>query len=272
MARRARRYSGENKLNYKKIFAVIVLFIVIIMFITGIKKLITTGINSTGKISTINYFPVYSQGKWGIIDSNGEIIIKPQYDEMPIVPNNMQKVFICTYDVNYEDGTYKTKIVNEKNEDIITGYDNIRFIDNFNKSGELEIATNTIIVEKNGQSGLMDLQGNILLQTEYDSISVLEGIDNSLIITQDGKVGLCDYEGNIIINTKYKEIKGIDNDYKNGYITVNDANLYGIIDFNKTVIFDNKYLDIKPIHASNKYAVKIDEKFADDILSTKGVL
>lgn len=256
-----RRYNEENKLNYKKIFAVIVLIIVIIMFIVGIKKLITTGINSTGKISTISYFPVYSQGKWGVINSNGDTIIEPQYDEMPVVPNNSQTVFICTYDVNYEDGTYKVKVVNEKNEDIIVGYDTIKFIDNINENLELNYANNALIVGKNGKYGLTDLTGKEILELSYDNIEPLKGIDNSLLLTKEGKVGLCDYKGNVIINTEYKEIKGIGNDYKNGYITVNDANLYGIIDFNKTVIFDNQYLDIKPVYSSSKYVVKIDEGY-----------
>lgn len=256
-----RRYSQENKLNYKKIFAVIVLFIVIIMFIVGIKKLITTGISSTGKISTINYFPVYSQGKWGVINSNGEIVIQPQYDEMPVVPNDSQTVFICTYDVNYEDGTYKSKAVNEKNEEIMVGYDTIRFIDSINKNSQIEYAKNTLIVEKNGKFGLTDLTGKEILEVSYDSIEPLHGVQNSLIITKDGNCGLSDYEGNVIINPEYKEIKAIGTDYKNGYITVNNANLYGIMDFNKTVIFDNKYLDIKPVYSSNKYAVKIDEGY-----------
>lgn len=261
MARRARRYSGENKLNYKKIFAVIILFFVIIMFIVGIKKLVTIETGSTGKISTISYFPVYTDGKWGIINSNGDIIIEPQYEEMPIIPNDLKTIFICTYDVNYENGTYKTKVINEKNESIITGYDNIYFIDIVNKNSELNVANNTLIVEKDGKFGLVDLSGKNLLDVDYDKIEILEGIDNSLIITKGEYVGLCDYQGNIIINVVYKEIKGIENDYKNGYITVNDANLYGMVDFNKTVIFDNQYLDIKPIHASNKYVVKIDEGY-----------
>ena len=261
MAGRARRYSGENKLNYKKIFAVIVLFVVIIMFVIGIKKLITTSTSSTGRITTINYFPVYSDGKWGIISSNGEIIIQPQYEEMPVIPNNLQTIFICTYDVDYDKGTYKTKVVNEKNEDIITGYDSIRFIDTINKESELNFATNTLIVEKDEKYGLIDLSGKQLLETSYDSIEILSEVENSLLITKDGKVGLCDYKGNVIIDTKYKQIKSIGKDYKNGYITVNDANLYGIIDFNKSVIFDNQYLDIKQIYSSNKYAVKIDENY-----------
>ena len=261
MARRAKRYDDEKKLNYKKVFAVLVLFIVIIMFIVGIRKLFTTGITSTGNITAVSYFPVYSNGKWGIINSNGDTIIQPQYEEMPVVPNNSQAVFICTYDVDYENGTYKTKVINEKNDSIITGYDNVKFIDYTDENGKLCFIENVLIVEKDGKFGLVDLKNKNLLNVEYDEISILNGVDNSLIIKKDDSVGLCDYAGNIIINTEYKEIKAIGNNYKNGYITVNNDGLYGIIDFNKSVIFENKYLDIKTIYSSNKYAVKIDQGY-----------
>ncbi len=261
MAGRAKRYNDENKLNYKKIFAVIVLFIVIIMFVVGIKKLVTNGISSNGKIAVTSYFSVYSDGKWGVINSNGEVVIEPQYDEMPIIPNSSQTIFICTYDVDYNEGTYKTKVVNEKNNTIISGYDNIQFIDNVDSNGEIYYADNALIVEKDGKFGLIDLKGNELLNIDYDEISVLNGVDNSLIIKKDDKVGLCDYDGNIIINVEYKEILAIGNDYKNGYIVIDNSGLYGIIAFNKTVIFENIYLDIKPIYSSDKYVVKIDEGY-----------
>lgn len=261
MAKRARRYDDEKKLNYKKVFAVLVLFIVVIMFIVGIKKLFTTGMTSTGKITAVNYFPLYSNGKWGVISSNGKTVIEPQYEEMPIVPNNSQAVFICTYDVDYNSGTYKTKVVNEKNSEIITGYDNVKFIDYIDKNGNLLYLDNLLIVEKGGKFGLIDLKNKEILSTDYDEISILDGVDNSLLIKKDDSVGLCDYEGNVIINVEYKEIKAIGNNYKNGYITVNKDGLYGIVDFNKSVIFENKYADIKPIYSSNKYAVKIDKGY-----------
>lgn len=260
MARRAKRYD-DRKLNYKKIFAVIVLFVVIIMSVVGIKRLLTTGMTSTGKITATNYFPVYSNEKWGIIDSKGNIVIEPQYAEMPIIPNNSQAVFICTYDVNYETGTYKTKAVNEKNKDIITEYDNVNFIDYINEEGKISYVQNVLVAEKDGKFGLVDLKGKKILELEYDEISVLDGVDSSLIIKKDDNIGLCDYEGNIIIGTEYKQIKPIGNTYKNGYITVNKDGLYGVIDFNKVVILQNKYLDIKPIYSSGKYAVKIDEGY-----------
>ena len=261
MARRGRRYDDGKKLNYKKVFAVLVLFIVIIMFVVGIKKLFTTGMTSTGKITAVSYFPVYSNGKWGIINSNGDTIIEPQYEEMPVVPNNSQAVFICTYDVDYENGTYKTKVVNEKNNSIITGYDNIKFIDYIGENEKLLFVEDILIVEKDGKFGLVNFKNKNLLNIEYDEISILNDVDNSLIIRKGDNIGLCDYSGNIIINPEYREIKAIGNNYKNGYITVNHNGLYGIIDFNKSVIFENKYLDIKPAYSSNKYAVKIDEGY-----------
>lgn len=256
MARRARRYENERKLNYKKVFAVIVLFIVIIMFVVGIKKLFTTGMTSSGKITAVSYFPAYSNGKWGVINSNGDTIIEPQYEEMPIIPNNSQAVFICNYDINYGTGEYKTKVINEKNDNIITGYDEVKFIDYINEDGKISFVDNLLIVKKDGKCGLVDLKNKKILDVNYDEISILKGVKNSLLIKKGDSVGLCDYEGNIIINTDYKGIKAIGENYKNGYIVVNKEGLYGIIDFNKTVILENKYLDIKPIYSSNKYAVK----------------
>ena len=38
---RGKRYDGEQKLNWKKVFAVVIAIAVIIMFVVGIKKLMT---------------------------------------------------------------------------------------------------------------------------------------------------------------------------------------------------------------------------------------
>lgn len=259
MASKGKRFNDESNLNYNKIFAVIIFIAVIIMFAFGIKKLISTGINSTGKISTINYFSVYSNGKWGVINSEGETIIEPQYDEMIVIPDNSKPIFICTYNVNYDTGEYNTKVINNKNDTIITGYDNVNFIDYLDEKGNIVYLDKILKVEKNKKYGLVDLSGKEILPIEYDEITLLE--ENSLLLEKDELFGICDYEGNIIIKPEYIEIQGIANDYRNGYITVDKGNLYGIIDFNKSIIFDNKYLDIKSVYSSSKYAVKIDKKY-----------
>ena len=101
---RGRRYE-EPKLNMKKVFAVIIAIIVIIMFIFIIKGILDKD-EEQGKISSETYFASYKDNKWGVINSKGEDVITPTYQEMIIIPNQKRDVFLCTYDVNYETGDY----------------------------------------------------------------------------------------------------------------------------------------------------------------------
>ena len=83
---RGRRYNNEPKLNMKKVVAVILIIVVMIVFIIAIKKLI--GQESTKTIATKSYFSLYSNDKWGVIDSQANIVIEPTYEEMIIIPDN----------------------------------------------------------------------------------------------------------------------------------------------------------------------------------------
>ena len=88
------------------------------MFILAIKKLINSDSSSNNLVST-TYFLINKDNKWGVIDNNSNIIIDPIYDETIVIPNNKKDLFICTYDTNYEEGTYKTKVLNSKNKEIL---------------------------------------------------------------------------------------------------------------------------------------------------------
>ena len=75
MARRARRYEADSKLNVKKIIAVIVFILVVIMFIVGIRFLLTSNTeSSTGKVETVTYYTIYDNGqeKWIVYDEAEE--------------------------------------------------------------------------------------------------------------------------------------------------------------------------------------------------------
>ena len=100
---RGKRYSSEAKLNIKKVIAVILIMVVIVMFMIAIRKLIQSDENNN--ITVIDYFTLYSNGKWGVIDSNANIVIEPTYDEMIIIPDKSKDVFICTENVDYENNT-----------------------------------------------------------------------------------------------------------------------------------------------------------------------
>ena len=125
---RGRRYE-EPKLNMKKVFAVIVAIIVIIMCIVMLKGILSKD-TEQGKIVSKDYFASYQNSKWGVIDSNGDNVIDPSYAEMIIVPNSKNDVFLCTYDVDYDNNTYKTKALNSENKEIFTEYDYVEAISN----------------------------------------------------------------------------------------------------------------------------------------------
>ena len=89
---------------------------VIIMFIITLSKLLKEGEKiPTTTDSISSYFSVYTNNKWGVINSKGEYVIDPAYTEMIVIPDNKSDIFIITYDIDYDKGTYKTKVLNNCN-------------------------------------------------------------------------------------------------------------------------------------------------------------
>lgn len=252
---RGKRYYKEQKLNVKKVIAVILAILVFIMFVVTIKKLISDESESEN-IKSIAYFPVYTNGAWGVIDNTGKIIINPTYEEYIIIPNNKKDVFICTYDVDYDANTYKTKVINSNGSEIISGYELVEPIYNYDKNNNVLFEDNVLLAKKDGKYGMVDYAGNVLLNCEYEKIEALQGIENSFIITKDGKVGLADNKGKVIIKEEYKKIIALGDNYQNGYIVVNNDNKYGVIDFTGNQILENKYKDIKNVYGNEMYVVK----------------
>ena len=143
---RGKRYDKEPKLNMKKVLAVVVAIIVVIMIIFIIKGLFTNN-KTNDKIISQSYFSSFKDNKWGVIDSNGNDVITPSYQEMIVIPNNKIGVFICTYDVNYDTGEYKTKVLNNKNEEIFTQFDKVEAISNKDENNNLWYEENVLLVQ-----------------------------------------------------------------------------------------------------------------------------
>lgn len=125
-----KRYEKEPKLNIKKIIGVIVAIIVIIMIFTSIKKLLSTEENTTKQ----GYFTAYKNNKWGVINSKGEEVIPCEYEEYITIPNENKDVFLITYDVNYNENTYKTKVLNSSGKELFTNYESVVALDNYDEA------------------------------------------------------------------------------------------------------------------------------------------
>lgn len=270
---KGRRYDTEPKLNMKKVFAVIIAIAVIIMFIFIIKGLFSKE-STTGKIVSKSYFTSYKDNKWGVIDSEGNNVIDPSYQEMIVIPNSKTGVFICTYDINYETGEYKTKALNEKNEEIFTQYSKIEAVQNMDTVGNLSYDQNVLKVQKDEKYGLINFSGKEIIPADYEEITAISGIENSFKVKKDEKYGIVDNEGKIIVEPKYADIDVLGKDNKSGFIVKDDTGKYGIIDYSNNEILEIKYDAIEKVYGNDLYVVtengkqKLVNKENSDVLTS----
>lgn len=250
---RGRRYE-EPKLNMKKVFAVIIAIIVVIMFVFIIKGILGKG-QEQGKITSESYFASFKDNKWGVINSTGNTVIDPSYQEMIIVPSNKKDVFLCTYDVNYDTGEYKTKALNSKNEEIFTEYQKIEALQNVDANGNSWYEENVLRVQKDGKYGLIGLDGKVLAECEYEEITPISGIKSALKVKKDNKYGVITDEGKTAVNAEYADVTNLGKDNKSGYIVTNEEGKHGIVDYSNTKILEIKYDKIEKIYGNEMYVV-----------------
>lgn len=254
---KGRRYDSEPKLNLKKVIGVIVALIVIIMVIVSIINIIKNGKKEI-EIKKYTYYTVYENGKYGVINNEGQIVISPEYSEMIAIPNSSKPIFICTYDIDDVQGTYRTKAINDKNEEILTGYDKIEALDNFDSKQNIWFEDNVLRVSKDGKYGLIDFEGKEVLACEYDEITALNGVKSNILVKKAGNVGLVNEKGQSIIPVQYKEIKTLKEGYKNEYIVVSAEDKQGIISTTGAVLVEPNYEEVKYLNNSSLFAVKED--------------
>lgn len=254
-----KRYDNEPKLNMKKVAGVILGIAVVIMFIITLVKLLNDShhMSQVSNESKTTYYSAYENGKWGIINQQGEIVIEPKYDEMLVVPDKTTPVFISTYDVNYDTKEYKTKAINEKEEPLFLQYNGVEAFENEDTSGNLFYVKDVLKVKNSeNKCGLINSKGKEILKCNYDDITPLKGEEGVLLIQKEQHYGLVDNYGNVLIKPNYQAIKRFGSGSKNKYIVVNQDGKYGILSSDDSTILDFQYDEIKPIDGNNLYAVK----------------
>lgn len=256
---RGRRFDDEPRLNIKKVVAVLIAIAVVIMFVFIIRGILSKG-NDHGKLTSKSYYVAYKDNKYGVIDSDGYVVVDPSYEEMIIIPNNKKDVFICTYDVDEEKEEFKTKALNSNNEEILKEYDLIEpFINKDNKDNAI-FEEEVLRVKKDGKYGLINLEGKKLLDTEYEEITAIEGIKNSFKIKKDGKYGIANDEGKVILENKYADITNLGKDDKSGFIVKNEEGKFGVVSYSGTQELEAKYEGIEKLHKNDMFVVLEENK------------
>ncbi len=253
---KGRRYDSEPKLNKKKVLAFIIAIIVIIMVILSLKNLLTNENKAGNKNSLTTYISAFENNKWGVIDNKGKEIIKTEYDEMVIIPNKNKDIFVCIYDVDYENNTYKTKVLDKSGKEILEKYDLVEPLEN-SKENEVWYEDDVLKFQKDGKYGLINFKGKEILSPEYTNIYALSGTEKSIVIEKEGKKGIFTTVSNdIVVEPKYEEIYSINNNNENGYIVKNPESKYGLISNDKKVILEEKYEEIKNVESKEYFVVK----------------
>ena len=268
---RGRRYDNEPKLNLKKVAGVIIALAVIVMIIISIVNIVKDS-DKPVEVKIYSYYTAYENGGFGVINNEGEVVIEPTYYEMISIPNNSKPIFICTYDVDDVNGTYRTKAINEKNEEILIGYDKIEAIDNYDSKQNVWYEDNVLRVSKNGKYGIINFEGKEILPCEYDEITALKGVKSNFIVKKDGNVGLINEVGQTIVKTEYKDVIALKDEYKNEYIIINADNKYGLISTSGTVLIETKYDEVKYIGSLHLFAVKESDTWKLFDTETKNIV
>lgn len=257
---KGKRYDTEPKLNIKKVIAVIAAFLVIIMFVVGIKVLLKDKETVATRTFAVGYYAINDNGKWGVMDTKENIVIQPIYDEMIIVPDNSKPLFIITSDVNYETGTFSSKAYDNNKNLLYADYDKVEALYNQDKSNNLWYE-NILKVQKEGKYGLINFDGKEVLPCEYDEIKTIAGTKNVVLTIKDEKQGIADNTGNVLVKNEYAQVNTITNKYADGFIIKNDDGKYGIVSASGELVVEAKYDEIKNVTGNKMYVAKDGENW-----------
>lgn len=267
---KGKRYDGDVKLNKKKVAATIIAIVVIIMVIISLRNLFTNSPRVSEMTVQTSYFTVYENGKYGVINNNGDYILNPEYDEIIIIPDQTRDLFICTYDVDYSNETYSTRVVNSSGTEILTDYSNIRPIEKRDLN-DVWYDTNLLIYESNGLYGLVDFDGNRILDAEYTNIYALDGTERSIVVERDGLRGIVNSNlESLVLECNYENITTLSEESEDDGYIVSSNGLYGIISASGRTILETNYQEIRNVTGNSMYVVRDDTglKLIDSNLNT----
>ena len=151
------------------------------------------------KVNEYNYFILKQENQYGVMDKQGNIVVKPEYEEVKI-PNPEKQVFIC-----YQEE--KSKVLNGNCEEILNQYTGIQPIRLKNISSDLMYEKSVLKYSQDGKYGLINFEGKQITKPIYDEIESLPYKEGELLVKQDGKVGVINIKGNKITEIAYQEVK-----------------------------------------------------------------
>ena len=206
-------------------------------------------------VTNIEYNTINVGNRYGVIDGDGNVIVEPNYDIIQI-PNPSKPVFICMSDYNTETKEYNTKVLNDRKEQILTGYESVQAIPTETTADGIPFEKSVLKYKKNGKYGIVDLEGNEITEPIYDDISAVSYKEGMLLVKQGEKYGVINMNGIQVIDNEYDNI-AVDNYYnvnskyeKTGFIVCkreDSGYRYGYINYKGDKVLDTEYTEIERV-------------------------
>lgn len=225
----------------KKIMILSGIVIAVVVIVVGclIRNYRISKINEVEKITEFKYFTLVKEDKTGIIDNQGNVLIEPEYYAIRI-PNPSKPVFICIYNYDSEKAEYETKVLNDKNEEIFTQYEDVSAIMIKEIVSETPYEKRVLKFKEDKKYGLIDFKGNVVVKAIYDELDSISYKEGAFLVKKDDKYGVINDKGKVVLDLKYDSISG-DNYYSRekgyqigGYIVGNKTDegyRYGYYDY-----------------------------------------
>ena len=176
-----------------------------------------------GAIPTFSqqFFPIKINKKWGLIDSEGRVVLKPDYDAIGDFQAN-------GFAVMQRDGG--VGLLSEFGREVIPPqYEDIKVLN-----------ASLISVRDNGEWKVINLQGQTILPSGYDRLKV---INNAYLAFESaGKWGLVNDKGKVITEPRFSWIGA---SKKEGFLQIRSSEGIGLLEMNGNVLLEPKFEEIR---------------------------
>ena len=203
-----------------------------------------------------SYLKVKKDSKVGVVSTNGKLVVKPLYDDISVLGtynyyyenNNRYGLMDASFDVlTAADYTYLSSIDSHyiaAGDEVgygVLDYNANIVIPLINDWKPFDIINGYIVVKLGENYGLVDFDGNILLECEYPSIKDIKeyGVEIRIALGRDYLNGIVDINtGKYIVQMVYDKVQFWE---EYGYYKVKKDGKWGAINSQGQVVFPCKY-------------------------------
>ena len=181
-----------------------------------------------------NYFIVTKDGKTGVINGNGNVVINLEYDAiqaidgtnvLQAIKTNENRTDIIDSNMNIHEGIVNANVVKKDNYIKVYSETEMKYYDlSGNEITYKSLYPNNTLYAStnNGKWGLVDSNGEVVVNYDYDMVTEQNG--NVFGVKKDGVWQVIDINGELVSDNKYN-LSWLDVTFLGKYYKINNSNM-----------------------------------------------